>query len=421
MAEDDDDARMSDCHEMLLRLAGRLPDDLMTRCREQLAQGAFEEMARGVAFCVLSQNLPLASPDVAVLTALLAESGGDASALGDVEIDDSDPVRWYFTDDPPGAADTETDGEAREESAGREELDQAMADALDVEPDAIGCWRAWRVPPDGPPSGPGKAVFVVEVSADADVAGMTAHLQQQLAAAGEASPQVEVYPWHIELPVYQRLARGYGELVWAVEEDPGMQLASIFDEVDPQDGPRFSPDHPRLDEDEAGKVAQYLREAEPVLVTTAQLDDVVDTTRQYCVPLNFRTDGMWIWAEASAYYAQEHHLEPDPGLLAHIRSNNHTVPVVDGVALHRALALLQQPPEAEPVWTFGAESSQPFDGQDSADQDGGGQDSADQDGGGQDSGETAHAQDGIQATEGEDGSQDGSQAPTATTTAAPKG
>ena len=49
-----------------------------------------------------------------------------------------------------------------------------------------------------------------------------------------------------------------------------------------------------------------------MLVTSARMDDVVDTTRQYCAPLNFRTDGVWIWTEASAYYAQEHLLEPDP-------------------------------------------------------------------------------------------------------------
>ncbi len=85
---------------------------------------------------------------------------------------------------------------------------------------------------------------------------------------------------------------------------------------------------------------------------------MVDTTREYCVPLNFRTDGMWVWTHPSAYYAEKHRLEPDPGLLAHIRSNNHTVPDVGGVAVHRALEVLQQPPETEPVWTFGVPPGQ---------------------------------------------------------------
>ena len=358
---DDASARMDACHQMLLGLAGRLPDDLMTRCREQLAEGAVGEVARAVAFCVLSQNLPLASTDAAVLAALLAEAGGNDSALAEVEIDDTDPVIWYFTDVPPGAGDAGT-GQAGPQdvsAAARGELELAVAEALTPEPGAIGCWRAWRIPHDGAPSASAKPVFVIEVSADTDLAGVTARVQQRLAAAGDASPQVEVYHRDIELPLYQRMARGYGELAWAAAEDPGMQLASIFDEVDPQAGPRFSPDHPRLGEQEAGQVAQYLREGEPVLVTTAQMDDVVDTTREYCVPLNFRTDGLWIWTEASAYYAQEHHLEPDPALLAHIRSNHHTVPDVDSVALHRALAVLQQPGDAEPVWTLGPQHGQP--------------------------------------------------------------
>jgi hypothetical protein len=290
-----------------------------------------------------------------------------------VEIDDSDPVTWDFTDEPPGTGDADTGpGEGQEASTIIGKLDQAVAEALTEEAGAIGCWRAWRFPGGDAPSATAKPVFVIEVESDVGIAGVTARMQQRLAAAGEASPQVEVYPRDFEPPAYQWLARDWGELIWAAAEDPAMQVASIFDEVDPQDGPRFSPGHPRLDAGEAVKVARYLREAEPVLVTSALMDDVVDTSRQYCVPLNFRTDGMWIWTEASAYYAQEHLLEPDPGLLTHIRSNHHTVPDVDGVAVHRALEVLQQPPEAEPVWTFGGspdeEASEEIYGDDSAEE-----------------------------------------------------
>jgi hypothetical protein len=353
VTENDTDRAGADCHDMLLRLAGRLPDDLITRCRGQLAEGALGELARAVASCVQSSDVPLAGADVEVLTALLAGTGGDPSALSEVKIDDSDPMTWRFTDNLPGTS--------------AEELDQAMSDALAEEEAAIGCWRAWRVSGDDVPQDAAKAVFVVEVQPDADMAGITARLQERLAATGEDNPQVEVCSWDFEPPAYQRLASGFGELIWAAEEDPGMLIASIFDDVDPQDGPRFSPDHPRLDPDEAAKVARYLREAEAVLVTTARMDDVIDASRKYCVPLNFRTDGLWIWTEASAYYAQEHLLEPDPGLLAHIRSNNHAVPGVSGVAMRRALDALQQPSEEEPVWTFGGLPDEDAPGQYGAD------------------------------------------------------
>jgi hypothetical protein len=362
VTDSDTGDRMAECHELLLWLADRLPDDVMARSRERLAQGALAEAARAVVFCVLSQKLSLASAEVALLTSLLTASGGDPSALSEVEIDDSPPLLWDFSGNLAGAGDAE-DGDAEDEqgdvrdaaTAAGELLDQAITEAVAEEPGAIGCWRAWRVPIDDAPAPPPKAVFVVELDNDADLPRVTGRLQQRLAAAGEASPLVESYPLDYDLPIYQRLARGYGELVWAAEPDPGMQVAWLFDEVDPDDGPRFSPEHPRLAEAEAEKVARYLREAEPVLVSSALMDDVVDGTRQYCVPVNFRTDGTWIWADASAYYAQAHLLEPDPELLAHIRSNDHTLPLVDGVAVHRALEILQQPSDTEPVWTFGAD------------------------------------------------------------------
>jgi hypothetical protein len=362
--DDDADARTDACHQMLLGLAGRLPDDLITQCRVQLAEGAVGEMATAIAFCVLSQNIPLASTDAAVLTALLAEAGAEDSTLAEVDIDDTGEVAWYFTDVPPEVADTGQGGLQDVTPAAAGEPEQAVAEALAVEPGAVGCWLAWRLPQDGTSPESARPVFVIEVSTDTDLVGLTAWVQRRLTVAGADSPQVEVYHRDIELPLYQRLARGYGELVWAAADDPGLQLASIFDEVDPQAGPRFGLDHSRLDEQEAALVARYLREGEPVLVTTAQMDDVVDTTRKYCVPLNFRTDGLWIWPEASAYYAQEHHLGPDPALLEHIRSNHHRVPDVDGVALHRALEVLQQPGDAEPVWSLGGQpgTEDPYDG-----------------------------------------------------------
>src|SRR5262245_2000901 len=100
MAEHDD-GRMEDCHQMLLRLAGNLPDDVMTQCREQLARGGVADRAREVVSSILSDDLSLASSDLAVLTALLEEAGDDASVLADVEVDDSDPLIWDFMDVGP--------------------------------------------------------------------------------------------------------------------------------------------------------------------------------------------------------------------------------------------------------------------------------------------------------------------------------
>jgi len=133
---------------------------------------------------------------------------------------------------------------------------------------------------------------------------------------------------------------------------------SAFDEVpnalklySPRiDGTESGQDWVRLkDKSEASKIAQYLYAGEPLLVTTAQMDDVVDGS-QYCVPMSFRTDGTWIWTEVSAYYAERHRLEPDLRLLAHIRANDYSAPEVDGVAVYRAVEILEQPAGVESAW-----------------------------------------------------------------------
>jgi hypothetical protein len=329
---EDDAGRTQACHGLLLGLAGRIPDNLITRCREQLAAGELTEMARSVMFCLLSLDLTLPRAGQEVLRSVL----DDPPALADLETADPAPVTWRFSPEPPTA----------EEPAA---LTVAVAGALAREAGAIGCWLAWRTGPSGTPPAPATPVFVVETQPGTDLVGVTGRLQQHLAAAGETSPQVEVYSRDREPPVYQQQARGYGELIWAAAEDPGLRIAGIFDEVDPEHGPRFHPSHPRLDAAEAAQIARYLSEAEPVLITAKRMDDVLDPARVYCVPISFRTDGTWIWTEAAAYYAQQHLLEPDPELLAHVRANRHTLPVVDGVALHRALETLMRP-QGEQVW-----------------------------------------------------------------------
>jgi hypothetical protein len=92
-------------------------------------------------------------------------------------------------------------------------------------------------------------VFVVEVAAEADPVALTARLQDRLTAACERVPQVEVYAAGRDLPAYQRLARGCGELVWAAG-GPGIRRASVSDRVDAQAGPRFRRDHARADDEE---------------------------------------------------------------------------------------------------------------------------------------------------------------------------
>jgi hypothetical protein len=149
------------------------------------------------------------------------------------------------------------------------------------------------------------------------------------------------------LPRYQRLARAGGTLMWAREPDPGIQIVRLYDEVD-EAGPRMSPEHPSIDEPEAERLVAYLRDGEPLLLTTGRMDDVVDRTRVDAVPMSFRTDGVWIWSDASTYYLEQYRLSPDPRLVDHARGRNYQSPDVDGAARYRAMAVLTAPTPAAP-------------------------------------------------------------------------
>lgn len=346
------------CHQMLVRLAGRAPDDLMTRSRDWLANGEFGQLARSVAYWAVSQDAVLAETDKVLLSGMLTDTGADASGLSELAVDDDDPYPPYgfAAEIPPdlGGGSGGTPGPLARAGA---PADQAAVQAVAAERGALGLWRAWRFPDDGAPWPPPKRVFVIE-TAGGDETGLAARMARRMTEAGEADPQVEVCRSGSPVPIYTELARSCGELLWAAEPAADIQLAQVFDGTDADAGPSFSPDHPELGADEADKVAGYLYGCEPLLMTAGLMDDVLDSSLVYSVPMSFRTDGHWIWNEASAYYAEEHQLAPDTGLLEHLRSNGYAPPAVTAVGLYRALLALQGARSDELLWMLGAEAGE---------------------------------------------------------------
>jgi hypothetical protein len=196
------------------------------------------------------------------------------------------------------------------------------------------------------PQAPPRRVFVVEVDRGDGLHVLTGRLQRDLEAAGEAEPQVEVYPTGERLPLYQQLARSQGELLWTPTTAP-FSLAPVFAETDgePQDGPLV--DRPRFDDfDEAEKTAAYLWAGELLLSSPERLDDALAPALGAVVPADIRTDGTWIWTDATTYYLEEYGLEPPAGLLAHIRDAYFSAPEVDGATRHRALDFLTRQDES---------------------------------------------------------------------------
>ena len=384
-------------HRALLGLAGRLPDELVSEARAWLAAGLRLDVAQAIAFTATGGQVELDDAELRLVRAELVGAGRDddlvlaldelaraTAADGGSQPSTSAPPAsraWEFHSEQP------VDGEpgttmpldlTGDDPSGLPVPDRALVAAVRREPTAIGLWRAWRTPAGGLAWPRPHRVYVVTVDATPPppqsqgphLTDMAARLGEVLAAAGEPDPQVEVCPAGEEPPFYQLFARVCGALLWARGPAAEVSIARVFDEVDPVAGPRFTPDHPRLDDpDTRAELLRRLDLGVPILGTTARMADVLDPGPGEVVPMTFRTDGRWIWTDATSYYLDRHGILPDPDLVRHLAAGTlaagtlaaGTVPAgtvavgtlaagTDEVALHRALAHLLGRPTEEPVW-----------------------------------------------------------------------
>lgn len=130
------------------------------------------------------------------------------------------------------------------------------------------------------------------------------------------------------------------------------ELASVFDLVDPESGPSFTDDHPLIEDlDQLDLLAERLNAGTMVLMTPTLMDDVIDPSRTAVVPMNFRTDGRWIWTDTITYYLEQYGLAPEPSLLAHLLDRDGDVWTPDQETVEAAVDFILTPPEEdEQVW-----------------------------------------------------------------------
>jgi hypothetical protein len=193
-------------HQVLLRLAGWLPDDVLTDARARLADDRPGEVAMILTFAGRRTLLPMTDDDVELLAGVLAAGGVHPDLPHTVEPETE--LAWEFAPSPAVA-----DDELLVAELARADLVAAVSE----EPTAHGLWRAWRIPGDGSPYPPPRAVYVV--AADGDLAGLAGRLQRRLTAAGDTAPQVEVVAVAGEPLDYQREACERGSLLWASAAD----------------------------------------------------------------------------------------------------------------------------------------------------------------------------------------------------------
>ena len=138
----------------------------------------------------------------------------------------------------------------------------------------------------------------------------------------------------------ERAALAAGALLWTDEPVPPIRFAGLFASYDPRTG-TAGPGPATVDGPERQRLLGYLNAAPRLLATTVAAADVV--TGAPGVPMDLRTDGVWVWSEGSRYYLDHHRFAPDPGLVAHIADRGYVSPSVGRAALHRALAKVQSP------------------------------------------------------------------------------
>lgn len=183
------------CHDLLLRLADRLPDELLWRLRDWLAAGGHAALAATLPRELLRHRIGLTDPERELLGAS-AGTWGAAPRLLDSIL--------------PAVASPATPAFDNEESGVDTALDAAALSVLAVVRDHPGVTelqQAWRAGPHG-------RQRIVTVHGGDQPWVLAATVQRLLRSHGDRTPCVEVLPPHDEPSPYHRAAIIGGTTLW---------------------------------------------------------------------------------------------------------------------------------------------------------------------------------------------------------------
>ncbi|MEJ2886480.1 hypothetical protein [Actinomycetospora aeridis] len=191
------------CHDVLLAMAGRLPDRLLWRLRDWLSCGAHVALRTALPRALLRHRVGVTEDERARLRAAVLAWGGPARLVDAVlHVDAAPEPVTAFTD--PGAG------------PGWDDTDLVLRALAPVTAGVTAIRRAWRTVPGGS----GETVRVVLVAADAaaDRAALVGAVQRVLRARGAADPCVEVLGPSSQPSPYHRAALAAAEVLWRSSE-----------------------------------------------------------------------------------------------------------------------------------------------------------------------------------------------------------
>lgn len=304
---------------MLSRLAFSLadtqPDDVRFAVRGMLAAGRPDDAALTLVHALRRGGTTIQPGEEALLRDALVLLGLDPGLLDGVPVDAAArPVPFRF--EPTGQ-------EADVDVLGRLTSSDGGPGGAGV----LGVWRAYRFPDAPSPWPPPRRCYLVETVDDAAVEAVEAcfvgtHLE---------APLVDAYVTGTQLPPLYRALLDVGSLVHCGVPDPGFTVAELFDGAP---GPDGRPQHLiEVAQDEVDRLLGVLR-AGRLVARPPCGRDVLGPGRD--VPLDLRTDGRWIWSDASAYYLERYRIAPPRAFLAELRSRNGSPASPPDVLVHLA-------------------------------------------------------------------------------------
>ncbi|PKW13780.1 hypothetical protein A8926_1339 [Saccharopolyspora spinosa] len=187
------------CHELLLRLAGRLPDRHLWRFRDWLAGDAADVVAKMLPGTLVRERIALDDAEHQLLADALAPLGADPAMVNAVLPVEPDAVPEHaFRPEPPASTSSAV---------------LVLGATLRSRPGVREVRSSWRRDEGG------ATKLVVLVTASAAVVGLTGEIQRILRALGEPAPCVEVLPPELEPSAYHHAALAESVLVCVGAEE----------------------------------------------------------------------------------------------------------------------------------------------------------------------------------------------------------
>jgi hypothetical protein len=189
------------CHELLLRLAGRLSDRHMWRFRDWLAGEAADVVARLLPGTLVRERIGLDDAEHRLLSNALLPRGADPAMVNAIlPADAATAPQYVFSTEGPVHTGSDS---------GALVLGATLRGRTGVR-EARGSWRR---------SGSTTPKRVVLVTASVDVVSLTGEIQRILRALGESDPCVEVLPPDLEPTAYHHAALAESVLVCVGAEE----------------------------------------------------------------------------------------------------------------------------------------------------------------------------------------------------------